>query len=264
MDLFSLKGKTVVLTGGCGNLGRIMAGYLLEYGATLMIADITDQAPDELKEYEKTGALTVIQCDLSRTDSIREMFRTVEEKAGGIDVLINNAAYGGGAGGKNCAFRLDDVDDEVWENGLDGTVSVTFRCTREVLPYFDKRGGGNIVNIASMYGMIAPDPGIYGDSGSNSPPTYGTGKAGVLQLTRYCASNLADRKIRVNSITPGPFPKVGPTFDREFLKRLQRKTMMNRTGKPEELAGALLLLASDASSFMTGSNIVVDGGMTAW
>ena len=113
-----------------------------------------------------------------------------------------------------------------------------------------------------MYGLIAPDFDIYGEDIPWSPPTYGAGKAGVLQFTRYCASALARRNIRVNSITPGPFPGITPTTNMEFIGRLSNKTMLKRTGKAEELNGALLLLASDASSFMTGSNIVVDGGMT--
>ncbi len=138
------------------------------------------------------------------------------------------------------------------------------RCTGEIIPFFDKNSGGVIVNVASMYGMIAPDFDIYGDDIPWNPPTYGAGKAGVLQFTRYCASALARRGIRVNSVTPGPFPNITPASNMEFIGRLSNKTMLKRTGKGEELNGALLLLASDASSFMTGTNIVVDGGMTAW
>ena len=115
-----------------------------------------------------------------------------------------------------------------------------------------------------MYGVIAPDFDIYGDDIPWNPPTYGAGKAGVLQFTRYCASALARRNIRVNSITPGPFPNITPSSNMAFISRLSNKTMMKRTGKPEELNGALLLLCSDASSFMTGTYIIVDGGMTQW
>lgn len=264
MDIFSLKNKTVVLTGGCGNLGRVMAKYLLEYDADLFIADIIDTPLNELKQYQETGRLHYIKCDLTSTDSIRSMFSTVENISGSIDVLINNAAYGGGAGGKKSPAKIDDVDDETWNIGIDGTLSVTFRCIREVLPYFDKNGGGNIVNIASMYGAVSPDPAMYGDSGNNSPVMYGAGKAGVIQLTRYCAGNLAQRGIRVNSITPGPYPLITEATDKVFYERLKAKTMLKREGKADELAGPLLLLCSDASSYMTGSNIFVDGGWTAF
>jgi len=257
-ELFSLKNKNVILTGGCGNLGRVMAKHLLDFGANLFVVDVIDTPLPEL-----CGSVQYIKCDLSNTDSIRSMFERVDE-AGGVDVLINNAAYGGGAGGKKMTkTRMEDFDDETWAYGLDGTVGVTFRCIREAIPFFQKNGGGSIVNIASMYGIVAPDHSIYGDTGSNSPVTYGAGKAGVVQLTKYSASYLAKDGVRVNSITPGPFPPVSRT-DPDFLKILQKKTMLGRTGNPDELAGALILLCSDASSFMTGTNIVVDGGWTAW
>jgi gluconate 5-dehydrogenase len=257
-SIFSLKDKNVVLTGGCGNLGRIMAKHLLDFGANLFIVDVVDAAPEEL-----TGNVHYIKCDLSNTASIRAMFEQVDA-AGGLDVLINNAAWGGGAGGKKMTkTRMEDFDDETWAYSLDGVVGVTFRCTRESIPFFRKNGGGSIVNIASMYGVVAPDHSIYGNTGNNSPVTYGAGKAGVVQLTKYTASYLAKDGVRVNAITPGPFPKVSAT-DPDFLKILQKKTMLGRTGDPNELAGALVLLCSDASSFMTGTNIVVDGGWTAW
>lgn len=264
MDLFSLKDKNVILTGGCGNLGRVMSKWLLEYDANLFIADIIDTPVSELSAYQSSGRLHYIKCDLSDTSSIRQMFETAEGMCGRIDVLINNAAYGGGAGGKKSPAKIDDVEDDVWSLGIDGTLGVTFRCTREALPFFDKHGKGNIVNIASMYGTVAPDPAMYGDSGNNSPVMYGAGKAGVIQLTRYCAASLAERGIRVNSITPGPFPVITQDTDKVFYERLKAKTMLKREGKAQELAGPLLLLASDASSYMTGSNVIVDGGWTAW
>ena len=258
-NIFSLKNKNIILTGGCGNLGRIMAKHLLDFGANLFIADIVDTPLKEL-----SGPVHYLKCDLTSTDSIRAMYEKVTELSGSIDVLINNAAYGGGAGGKKMAkTRMEDFDDETWAYGIDGTVGVTFRCIREAIPFLKKSGNGSIVNIASMYGVVAPDHSIYGDTGNNSPVTYGAGKAGVVQLTKYTASYLAKDNVRVNCITPGPFPNTSAT-DPDFLKILQSKTMLGRTGNPEELAGALILLCSDASSFMTGANIVVDGGWTAW
>ena len=263
-NIFSLQGKNVILTGGCGNLGRIMGKNLLDFGARLFVVDVIDTPQPDL-----VGDVHYIKCDLSKTESIQEMLAKVEKIGGSVDVLINNAAYGGGAGGKKMTkTRIEDFDDETWAYGLDGTVGVTFRCIREVIPYmsipfFKRAGGGSIVNIASMSGIVAPDHTIYGDTGNNSPVTYGAGKAGVVQLTKYTASYLGRDGIRVNAITPGPFPKISAT-DPDFLKILQNKTMMGRTGDAQELAGALILLCSDASSFMTGANIVVDGGWTAW
>ena len=259
-----MDGKVVVFTGGGGNLGRPLVRSLLEYGATVAVPERADTFDESYEEYKKAGKLFFVQADLSSTDSIKETFALIFEKYGKIDVLVNCAAYGGGAGGKSCEYRIDMIEDETWLEGIDGTLNVIFRCTREAVPYFDKCGGGNIVNIGSMYGLVAPDFAIYGEDIPWNPPTYGAGKAGVLQFTRYCASALARRGIRVNSLTPGPFPNITPNSNMEFIGRLSDKTMMKRTGKAEELAGGLILLCSDASSFMTGTNIVVDGGMTAW
>ena len=262
-DLFSLKGKNIVLTGGCGNLGHVMAEGLLQYGARLFVVDITDALPGALASFG--DRVSYIKCDLSSTDSVKAMLAEVEKKGDGIDVLINNAAYGGGIGGRSAkSTRLEDFDDDTWAFGLDGTVGVTFRCIREAVPFFERNGSGAIVNIASMYGVVSPDHSIYGGSGYNSPVTYGAGKAGVIQLTRYSASYLAPKGIRVNCITPGPFPNITPALDTDLLAKLQSKTMLGRTGNAEELVGPLLLLCSEASSFMTGANIIVDGGWTAW
>lgn len=263
-DIFSMEGKTVVFTGGCGNLGRVMVKALLDYGANVAIPDLADTLDSSFDEYKKAGKVAVITTDLSSTESTRATFRKAEELFGKLDVLVNCAAYGGGAGGKSCEYRLDKVDDETWNIGIDGTLGVIFRCTREIIPYFEKNSGGNIVNIGSMYGLIAPDFSIYGENIPWNPPTYGAGKAGVRQFTRYCAAALAQKGIRVNCLSPGPFPNITPATDMEFIGRLANKTMMKKTGKPADLNGALLLLASDASAFMTGTNIVVDGGMTEW
>ena len=263
-NIFSMDGKTVVFTGGCGNLGKVMVRALLEYGANVVIPNRTDKLDSSFDRYKQAGKLVVITADLSNSESTKAAFQKAAELYGTLDVLVNCAAYGGGAGGKSCEYRLDRIDDETWEEGIDGTLGVIFRCTREIIPYFEKQGYGNIVNVGSMYGLIAPDFSIYGEDIPWNPPTYGAGKAGVRQFTRYSAAALAQKGIRVNCLTPGPFPNITPASNMEFIGRLANKTMLKRTGKAEELNGALLLLASDASSFMTGANIVVDGGMTEW
>lgn len=262
-EIFSMEGKTVIFTGGCGNLGKVMVKALLDYGANVAVPNRSDRFDESYDAYKKAGKLVVIPADLKSTEETKNAFAKAEEIFGKIDVLVNCAAYGGGAGGKAAEHRVDKIDDASWNETIDGTLGVIFRCTREIVPFFDKHGGGNIVNIGSMYGLIAPDYEIYGDLPGN-PPAYGAGKAGVIQFTRTSASQLAGRNIRVNSLTPGPFPNITPASDMAFIGRLSAKTMMKRTGKAEELNGALLLLASDASSFMTGTNIVVDGGMTTW
>lgn len=263
-NLFSMEGKDVIFTGGCGNLGRVMVKALLEYGARVAVPSRTDRFDESYDEFRKAGKLLFVEADLSTTQGIKSAFSTIHNAFGKIDVLVNCAAYGGGAGGKSCEFRLDKVPDDVLEEGISGTFGVIFRSTREIIPYFDQNGGGAIVNVGSMYAFVAPDFDVYGDDIPWNPPTYGAGKAAVVQFTRYCASALARRGIRVNSLTPGTFPNITPSSNMAFIERLAAKSMLKRTGRPEELNGALLLLCSDASSYITGTNIMVDGGATQW
>ncbi|MFD0714193.1 SDR family oxidoreductase [Paenibacillus sp. GCM10027626] len=254
-QLFSLEGCVAIVTGGAGYLGSAIVEGMLAYGAKVAVADIS-AANTQVNERQLH-----VQCDVSSTASIREMMSSVEKAFGGIHVLINCATFGAGYGKE---ADIVSMSDENWLKGLDGAAGTAFRCIREVIPYMERAGGGAIVNFGSMYGIVAPDPAVYGDNGYNNPPNYGAGKAAVLQLTRYCAANLAGRNIRVNSITPGPFPNGAVMQDAAFIKNLSAKTMLGRVGKREEMIGAAVFLASGAASYITGSNIVVDGGWTAW
>lgn len=252
--LFSMEGKAAVVTGGNGYLGAELARALADFGANVAVADL------EKREHGHER-IASFACDASDSGSIGRTFREAADRFGGIDILVNCATYGAGYGPLGTVERMSDDD---WHKGLDGAAGTVFRCTREVIPYMERSGGGSIVNFGSMYGVVSPDPSIYGDSGANNPANYGAGKAAVLQFTRYCAAHLAGKRIRVNSVTPGPFPNPRIQQNEPFLQLLGRKTMLGRPGKAEEIVGAVVFLASGASSYMTGSNIVVDGGWTAW
>ncbi len=257
-DLFLMKNKVVVITGGAGYLGSAMVEGLLEFGAKVIVIDVANKKPEEIVKNGKTyPELFSVECDVSSTKSIKNTFKMINDKFGKIDVLVNCASYGAGG-------TIESMSDEAWFRGVDGSLGTVFRCIREIAPYMTKNGGGSIINIASMYGIVSPDPRIYGTSGQNNPPNYGAAKAGVIQLTRYAAGHLAYKNIRVNSVTPGPFPSPVKLPPEEFMNNLKNKTMLGRVGKPRDIVGAVILLASDASSFMTGTNIVVDGGWTAW
>ncbi len=250
--LFDLTGKVCIVTGGSGYLGSACVSALKDFGATVINADIIERKGD---------ADAFIPTDISKTDSFRFLFNQVVEHFGKIDVLVNCAAYFKGHGKES---QIESMSDEIWQIGIDGVLSSTFRATREVIPFM-KNLGGSIINFCSMYGLVSPDLRIYGkDNPQKNPPNYGAAKAAIAQFTRYSASALAEYGIRVNSVTPGPFPSPSNSQNTEFNKALASKTMLNRFGKNFEIAGAVLLLASNASSFMTGSNIVVDGGWTAW
>ncbi len=258
-DMFDLTGKVILVMGGSGNLGTAEINALASFGATVLSVHLQD----EQSSNETRPNVIHIEANFADSSEYQSVFETIAKNYGRIDVLINNAAYGGGSGGKGISLEIENFDDESWLSGIEGNLGLTFRNIRASIPFM-KENGGSIINIASMYGVVSPDPSIYGDSGNNSPVTYGVSKAGVLQMTRYAAAHLAKYGIRVNAVTPGPFPNEKTLSNKEFSQKLADKTMLKRVGVSDEISGAIVLLASDASTFMTGSNITVDGGWTAW
>jgi NAD(P)-dependent dehydrogenase (short-subunit alcohol dehydrogenase family) len=201
--------------------------------------------------------------DLRVDGDLKALAERVGAVHGKLDILVHNA-YSGQPG------TVENASADDFRNAFDVTVTAAFRLVQQMQPALRRAAegegpGASVINIASMYGIVSPDPRIYGDSGSNNPPYYGSAKAGLIQLTRYLACHLAGAGIRVNSISPGPFPppeiaQTAPGFHAELC----RKVPLGRIGRPDELIGALLFLASGASSYITGANLVVDGGWTAW
>lgn len=257
LDLFSLKGKTAVVTGGCGHLGKAMVAALSDAGALVYVAGTSHDK--FVSVYGTDTLLRFVKINIMDSVSIREAFHYVAEEAGSIDVLINNAAQYAGIGKKS-----EDLTDEDWEKCIDGIAGSTYKCIREVLPYMKE--GGSIVNIASMYGIVSPYLAVYEAPCESSliPVNYCAGKASVIQMTRYFGTYLINRGIRVNSISPGPFPSPKVQENKVFADRLREKNPSHRLGDPDDLRGAVLFLASDASKYVVGQNIQVDGGWTIW
>lgn len=259
-NLFNLEGKVAVVTGGTGHLGRSMSEGLAEAGAHVYITSRDKEKALITKNSfsnEIEDKVDVEVLDNLSTESVKNCFNRIKNNSNKIDILVNNAGYVSSA-------DFENMSEEDWENGINGTINGVFRCTREVIPIMEKNGEGNIINISSMYGKVSPDPSIYEDSLLNSLPNYGAGKAAVIQYTRFLACHLAKKRIRVNSVSPGPFPQEEVQQNIEFINRLKKKIPMGRIGLPHELKGVIVFLASDASSFITGENILVDGGWTAW
>jgi gluconate 5-dehydrogenase len=153
--------------------------------------------------------------------------------------------------------------DKDFEYCLEGTLSSVFRMIKAIIPIYKKLGTGKIINVSSMYGVVAPQFEVYNEFPEYlNPPHYGAAKAGVIQLTKYYASYLGKYNILVNCVTPGPFPSDTVQEKRGFVEELEKRTILGRVGTPEDLAGAFVFLTSDASSFITGHNLVVDGGWT--
>ncbi len=258
-ELLSLKGKTVFITGGAGHLGTAMCEALAELGANVVIAsrDKTKSSAVADAVSERFGVrASAVQLDITSPDDLEKVFALVEKEYGSLDILVNNAWSG-----KKNSFESISLDD--WRYDIDVCLNGVFYTVKKAFPYL-KKSKGVIVNIASMYGHVAPDYRMYAGTDHANPPSYGAAKAGVIQLTKYLASFLAPHGIRVNAISPGPFPFSDIVKNEEFIGALKAKTMLNRIGSPEDLKGPVALLCSDAAGYMTGQNICVDGGWTAW
>lgn len=254
--LFSLDGRAAFLTGAAGHLGRPMALALAQAGAHVTLCGRQGGPLEDLRDamtargFSAAIAVFDIMDESARRGALRAQPR--------LDILINNA-YTGRAG------PLESAREDDFARAFASGVTAAFDMTRAALPALKESGKASVINISSMYGHVSPDPGLYGASGLNSPPWYGAAKGGLIQLTRYLACHLAGDNIRVNAISPGPFPRPDVSGgDPDFLGRLSAKVPMKRVGGAHEIAGPVLFLASDASSYVTGVNLAVDGGWTAW
>lgn len=257
-SLFSLENKYIVVFGGAGYLGSAVSAALLEQGAKIVIADLfPDYAKENIKEIRNNPNCVLFPCSIADKEQVKAAYDCCIEHFGAFNTMINLAFYGRGG-------SIEQTSDEDFAYSMDGILGSGFRAIREAVPYFERNGQGCIINTASMYGVVSPDYRIYGNSGQNNPVYYGPGKAGIINLTRYAAGHLGRKGIRVNSVTPGPFPDARKLPPEDFQKQLAGKTMLGRYGRNAEIAGAYCYLASDAASFTTGANLVVDGGWTAW
>lgn len=257
MSIYSLRvdSKVIMVTGGYGHLGKAITESLAFHGAQVIVAAKSiDKFNNIFKDNNK---IDFVNFDIADANSIVSGYKIVMEKYGKIDVLINNAFYSKGQ-------SPETMTDEEWAYGIDGVLGSVFRTIREIIPFYKQQGHGKIINVSSMYGVIAPDFSIYDESPEFfNPPHYGTAKAGVIQLTKYYASYLGKHNIQVNAITPGPFPSDTVQQDTKFMEALKAKTCLNKIGTPEDLAGVFTFLSSDAANFITGQNFIVDGGWTS-
>lgn len=257
VTLFNLEGRIAFISGAAGHLGAAMAQALADAGAFVLL---NGRNHDRLKDLEGrllSRGLGARACPFDVTDgkSVDEFFHSVMTEFGRLDVLINNAYSGKAA-------TVETAAAEDFSLTYDIGVIAAFRCVQAALPALRAAEGASVVNIASMYGLVSPDPRVYSASGMNNPPFYGAAKGALIQLTRYLACHLAKDRIRVNSLSPGAFPP--DTVDPALRDRLEQKVPLARLGHPDDLRGAILFLASPASTYVTGSNLPVDGGWTAW
>lgn len=267
--LFDLSGKTAVVTGGCGILGRRFAAALADHGARIAVVDLEAAAAEEAAaalagDYgiESVG----VACDVSDPDSVEAMVAAVGARLGPLDILVNNAAS---KSDDLTGFfaPLEETSLDTWRQVMAVNLEGLFLVARAAAKAMIAEGrGGSIVQLASIYAVVAPDKRIYEgsrylDREINTPPVYSASKAGVIGLTRHLAAHWAPQGIRVNALTPGG---VESGQNETFSQRYSARVPLGRMARAEEMTGALVFLASDASSYVTGQNIVVDGGLTAW
>lgn len=267
---FDMTGKTAIITGAAGLLGKQFCLALAQAGANVVMADL-DKKPvlENEVEFREMGLNALaVEVDVSDPDSTKSMVERALTVFGSVDVLVNSAALdpkfdsaGVSAQGANSfeSFSLD-----AWRQALDVNLTGMFLSSQAAVVPMLKQGQGVIVNICSMYGLVGPDQRLYERPDGTrqfKPVYYSTTKAGVLGFTRYLATYYAGKNIRVNALTPGG---VFNDHDEVFTTQYSARTVLGRMANLDEMNGAMLFLCSDASSYMTGSNLVVDGGWTAW
>lgn len=258
--LFRLDGRTAFVSGAAGHLGEAMSFALARAGAHVLLNGRTASRLEALREriLAEGGRASVAAFDVMDRKRAAEVFGALPR----LDVLINNAITG--------LPKTDEASAaDAFRVALDSGVAVAYEHVMLALPPLEAAaattGQASVINITSVYSHVSPSFSVYGDSGLDSAPQYSAAKGGLLQLTRYLACRLAPKRIRVNSLSPGIFPwnSVEQDFP-DFVQRVSERTPLGRTGRAEEIGGPAVFLASDASSYMTGADLRIDGGWTAW
>ncbi len=254
-DIFSCSDKVALVTGGCGLIGKEISSALADFGAKVYIADINQ------KEYhllmKKNDGLKFVRMDIGSAPSVRKAFLKIALKENRLDILVN-CAYPRTADWQDI---FEDIRFESWRANLNNHLGGYFLCCQQAAEMMRKRRSGSIINIASIYGMTAPDFGLYKGTNKTMPAAYAAIKAGVIGLSRYLATYYAKYNIRSNVISPGGvFDRQDPGFVRKYKKRVPLAKM----AEPQDIAAAVVFLASRASKYITGINLPVDGGWTAW
>ena len=266
--IFDVKHKNIVLTGASGTLGSQYSHFLSAAGANMILVDLDDKKNKMLEK--QIVKIYHTKCksylaDISNKEEIKNVSSKIISEFGTIDGLINNAGFTSTFAKKQTKSYVTSFEEfplELWNKTLAVNLTGVFLCSQEFGKVMAKRKKGVIINIASHYGLIGADQRIYGKSGLNLSASYAASKAGIVNLTRYLASYWRKKNIRVNTLTPGGVLNR-KHHSREFVKKYSERTILNRMANENEYNGAILFLISDASSYMTGGNLVIDGGWTA-
>ncbi|MFN0014465.1 MAG: SDR family oxidoreductase [Saprospiraceae bacterium] len=266
MDQFSLKNKTAIVTGACGLIGREHCRALAEAGANVVVADVQADAAVALAAALGSPHFG-IAIDVTDKAALEHARDGILARYGSIDVLVNNAAINDMFENPAMAATQSMFENyplDMWQKSLDVNVTGVFLCSQVFGTVMALQGSGSIINVASTYGMVGPDQSIYrneaGEQTFYKSPAYPATKGAVINFTRFLATYWGNKGVRVNTLTPGGVENNQQPF---FITNYARKTALGRMAQPTDYRGALVFLASDASAYMTGANLVVDGGWTA-
>lgn len=252
-NLFSCKNKTAVVVGGAGLIGSEIVKGLSDFGAKVYIADTNKRAAEKIK----AKGIKFIYLDITSEDSVHRALNEVHNAAKKIDVLIN-CAY---PRTSDWGLKLEDVPFDSWKDNVNNHLGGYFLCSKVAADLMKRKARGVIINFASIYGVVAPDFSIYQGTKMTMPVAYSAIKGGVITFTKYLATYYAKYNIRANVISPGG---VLNGQDSTFLKKYAKKTPLNRMADSSDIVGAVIFLSSDASSYITGQNLIVDGGWSVW
>ncbi len=258
-QLGNLAGRSALLTGGAGHIGLACAEALLELGASVAVVD-RDPAACEARADALGEKACAIPCDLSDEGATRAAVDRAIEQLGRLDILIHCAAFVGTTEMAGWSAPFEEQTVAAWDAAMRVNVTAPFVMVQQARDALRASGRGSVVFFSSTYGMVGPDMRLYAETTMANPAGYGASKGGLLQLVRYFATLLAP-EIRVNAILPGGVSRGQPEA---FRRRYEERTPLRRMAQEEDLKGAVAYLASDLSAYVTGQNLIVDGGWTAW
>jgi NAD(P)-dependent dehydrogenase (short-subunit alcohol dehydrogenase family) len=262
--MFRLDGQVSLITGAAGLLGEQHAIALSDFGAHVILADrnveVCEQRASQIMAHHPVQALA-LQCDVTQKASWQALLERILSQFGRVDILVNNAAFTTESRSAHYDAPFPDFPLEDWQQILDVNLTGTFLGCQVIGQQMLAQRSGSIINMASLYGVVSPNHRMYPGTGVHQPVAYSVSKAGVIALTRYLASLWADQGVRVNCITPGGVYNQHPDL---FASRYASLSPMGRMAQRDEMRGALIYLASSASAYCTGHNLVVDGAWTVW
>lgn len=262
-ELMAMAGRVSLITGGAGHIGQAIAAALAELGSDLVLLDRDANALAEVAKLlvaRHCVRVETLCCDLENETEIAALPRWIEQTLGRLDVLINNAAFVGSSELQGWSTPFEEQSLSTWRRALEVNLTAAFALTQGCKRLLEASGHGSVVNVGSIYGVQGPDLSLYAGTAMHNPAAYAASKGGLLQLTRWLATVLAPA-IRVNALSPGGVARNQP---QPFVARYEARTPLGRMGREEDFKGAIAFLATDLSSWVTGQNIMVDGGWGVW